>query len=34
MQNNDERIAISVDEAAKLLNVGKNIMLEMVKMVF
>lgn len=32
MQYDDERIGISVDEAAKLLNVGKNIMLEMVKM--
>ena len=28
----DERIGISVDEAAKMLNVGKNLMLEMVKM--
>jgi len=30
--NEDERIGISVDEAAKMLNIGKNLMLELVKM--
>lgn len=32
MQNDNERIGISIDEAAKLLNVGRNLMLELVKM--
>lgn len=32
MQENNERIGISIDEAAKLLNVGRNLMLELVKM--
>ncbi|MGN1302091.1 MAG: helix-turn-helix domain-containing protein [Clostridia bacterium] len=31
MENN-ERIGISIDEAAKMLNIGRNLMLEMVKM--
>lgn len=30
--NNNEKITINVDEAAKLLGVGKNTMLEFVKM--
>lgn len=30
--NEDERIGISVDEAAKMLNIGRNLMLEMAKM--
>lgn len=31
MENN-ERIGISIDEAAKMLNIGRNLMLEMAKM--
>ena len=29
---NNERIGISIDEAAKMLNVGRNLMLEIAKM--
>ncbi len=32
MENSEEKIGITVDEAAKLLGVGRNIMLELVKM--
>lgn len=32
LQDEKERIGISIDEAAKLLNVGRNTMLELVKM--
>ncbi len=32
MENNEERLGITVNEAAKLLGVGRNVMLEFVKM--